>query len=1354
MPKYTEEQIQKAKDIDVRTFLEQTEGYTFKQSGRYLKCENPEHTGQPSSLAIDTRMNRIFYNSVTGNRPLSAVDWCTIVNKMDFQSAMRLVLGENPQGERVAAPNFEPHRPVKNEEEKKEFHIPEKSPTISRLYAYLTKSRGISSHIVNDCINRGIVFQDQRNNAVFAGFDDDGNMKYAARRGTLTIEGVEPFKRDVAGSDKNFAFKMVGNNTDTIYVTEAAIDAMSLAALEDKFNGIGAYKNKTYISTGGAGMDKAIEQFCKTHDVKTINVCFDNDEAGKNGMEKIMDKFRSLGYEVNDMRASLAHDYNDELIASNSNPDFYPEPPVTTKRIQNTAYERNGAEMESNSSQIENGTEPEKQSEQIATVDFRQLLDMYIKECDDETKFEEVSSEKKENMINRYWHEDWSNENVDPSKWRDRNSLTSQYVGTLEEFVIFGLDVLGEDFANAVKAEKENANTSFEDITLPYWSNDSPHTVREGYTKVPINESEKAEQIRNVWNNYIADKINEHEFDSHANAEVSENTNEQANISNEQSNDEIQQETNQSIDETNLSDDELDDLYYNSVDFIDKNIGGNEFAYGYEPDEVTYKSNLSAQKQTEHIQEQVIPQDIQEKVPYEPSFEEMAELWGEPMQNNYYDIETESYDPPIVEYTQSSESERNDYIMQNDDNIPPMMSSNEHYKPTAEEMAEVFGNPVSNNTQPITEAQTQSNNERNDVTMPNSMSPEQKPVEKQDQATPKQNNQQEHSSQNQMSATVVGNTPYKSIPDKVHMRVDHSLTMNLANRLQEENISYSGRMDKNELVFAVSNKDKDRVSDIIKQEQEALRKKEEPEIPVQPIEPKSSQPEKPKVQAAEVTQSSEPTAVKQDTPELTAEILKDKSPCERANSLLSSLREHHEKRKSGLQDKIEKSNLKILTRTDRIDKLNNKTKNLESTIKSLNAFTAVVKPDSVLGKLANNIVADKERKLQIINDVKIPKHKDKIAHQKGKIAKAQIKLAKVERKIDKIDKVQNFLSSITSKDRDIRHKGFITGMENLTEVRAENLVSKMEKTSAKMEKLNAEYNQPDKSHRERYEIKQKYNDLSAKFKNMENKFEQYKGVSEKLKNMNDSQIDSSLEKTIAKLNERIEKMESNEKGLINTIVEHSVEAGTEAINEVTQDKSLDRVNPEITHERVPDERMPVTEAKEQQILNVIAVATGIDISEMNRLPDEIKADIITEFQENSGNISSEKLTERICEIADIKLPENIKQPETIPEQDKKEEKENPLHHIEEIMEENPNYTNDGLLNNLPTEKENTRKNEKELSSDEQLKHDEKVKAKTHSKNKPLFSIEKIKEAFKPTSSKSQEDIQRDKEQNKNKGISI
>lgn len=337
MPVYTDEQKQRARNVDVADFLKKVEGFTFVRSGKYLKCKDPEQTGQPSSLTVDTNLNRIFYNAETGNRPLSALDWCTVVRKMDFQSAMKLVLDEEP-GERTADHSAKTFRTVANQEftqfrksttqpEIKDFQMPEHSQDTQAVRKYLTQQRGIPGYIVDDCIQQGIVYQDVRNNAVFAGFDDQGTMKYAARRGTYIPKSGEPFKRDASGSDKNFAFKMVGKRTDTVYVTEAAIDAISLAAIEDKLHGQGAYREKTYLSTGGAGMDKALEQFCKTHDVRTINVCFDNDEAGRKGMEKLMKKFRAMGYVVNDMRASRAHDYNDELVAFNQNPDFYTEPP-------------------------------------------------------------------------------------------------------------------------------------------------------------------------------------------------------------------------------------------------------------------------------------------------------------------------------------------------------------------------------------------------------------------------------------------------------------------------------------------------------------------------------------------------------------------------------------------------------------------------------------------------------------------------------------------------------------------------------------------------------------------------------------------------------------------------------------------------------------------------------------------------------------------------------------------------------------------------------------------------------------------------------------------------------------------
>ena len=348
MPKFTDEQVERAKNIDVRTFLEKTEGYVFQQHGRYLKCQNPEQTGQPSSLTVDTNLNRIFYNSETGKKPLSALDWCKEIRNLDFQSSMQLILGESPHGERAEKPKFHQHISEPINSVSKELNLPEKSDTSKNVYAYLTKTRGIPANIVNDCLKNGTIYQDERRNAVFVGYDDNKQAKYAARRGTFTPDGKEPFKRDCSGSDKKFAFKLEGKSTDTVYVAEAAIDALSLAALEDKFNGSGAYKEKTYISTGGAGIDNALEQFCKTHDVKTINICFDNDEAGKSGMENIMKKFREKGYEVNDMRATLAHDYNDELVKFNNDPKFYKEPPITVRPPETVVQKQNDVNIKAN----------------------------------------------------------------------------------------------------------------------------------------------------------------------------------------------------------------------------------------------------------------------------------------------------------------------------------------------------------------------------------------------------------------------------------------------------------------------------------------------------------------------------------------------------------------------------------------------------------------------------------------------------------------------------------------------------------------------------------------------------------------------------------------------------------------------------------------------------------------------------------------------------------------------------------------------------------------------------------------------------------------------------------------------
>ena len=71
-----------------------------------------------------------------------------------------------------------------NENAPKTIVIPEKASTNKQVIEYL-KNRGIDEEIINDCINKKIIYQENKtNNAVFLGYDNDNNIKYAGCRST------------------------------------------------------------------------------------------------------------------------------------------------------------------------------------------------------------------------------------------------------------------------------------------------------------------------------------------------------------------------------------------------------------------------------------------------------------------------------------------------------------------------------------------------------------------------------------------------------------------------------------------------------------------------------------------------------------------------------------------------------------------------------------------------------------------------------------------------------------------------------------------------------------------------------------------------------------------------------------------------------------------------------------------------------------------------------------------------------------------------------------------------------------------------------------------------------------------
>lgn len=445
--------------------------------------------------------------------------------------------------------------------------------------------------------------------------------------------------------------------------------------------------------------------------------------------------------------------------------------------------------------------------------------------------------------------------------------------------------------------------------------------------------------------------------------------------------------------------------------------------------------------------------------------------------------------------------------------------------------------------------------------------------------------------------------------------------------------------------------------------------------------------------------------------------LSELSSTEKSNVLLASLKDRQEKKRADLLDKMDSIDSKIIDRKERINKLNDKISDIETSLKTAAAFKRVF-GNTALGGLVDRSIAKKQAKIEEIRNVKIPKHEEKIKAQTEKKTKVTGRLAKVNRKIERLDKVQDFISSLGSKDKEQRHKGFITGLESLSDIRRENLENKLNKNQTKIDMLSARLSSPELSNMDRLHLSREIRTLKNKSADISEKIKGLDKLHSDLDDMKngrytETEIETAVNRTADKISERLDGTASPEdKGITNHIISQTVESGSKAVSEVSAEKSAiqaEKAKPDLDRERVPEEREPEVAANtEQQILTSVAAITGVAISELNRLPVELKADIIAEFRENNGNIPSEQLTERICNIADLKPPEQANQAEqTFSARSEQEQK----------------------------------KSKQERQSPVDF-------------NKPLFSRSAImSEKYAPTSSKSAEDIERDR-QNRNRGNAL
>ena len=252
---YTQAQIDRANAVSLEDFL-RTQGETLIKSGREYRWK--EH----DSLTV--RGNKWFRHSQSkGGYP---IDFVMEFYGKSFPEAVQLLTGESGEGQSEAS-TAPPTA----------FHLPLHNRTADRAIQYLTESRGLNKTLVEAFLLSGDIYEDaKRHNVVFVGRDRSGTPRYAHVRGT-----ADPFRQDIAGSDKSYPFHYEGNGNQ-LFVFEAPIDLLSFICLYPQ-----DWQTRSYLALGGVS-GKALDRFLSERkDTRKVFLCLDSDTAGSEACTRL-----------------------------------------------------------------------------------------------------------------------------------------------------------------------------------------------------------------------------------------------------------------------------------------------------------------------------------------------------------------------------------------------------------------------------------------------------------------------------------------------------------------------------------------------------------------------------------------------------------------------------------------------------------------------------------------------------------------------------------------------------------------------------------------------------------------------------------------------------------------------------------------------------------------------------------------------------------------------------------------------------------------------------------------------------------------------------------------------------------
>lgn len=315
--KTIEKNKQRAFDARNREIAEVIEGMeTLVKDGYSRKFNAQRYKIKDTKISI---VGSFFVDNETAHKG-NSIDFMAYRYGMDFKTAVDFLTNEEDYQdlkEGFSVPEKK-ERKIDNKEinlerlEKEigEFKFPEQDMVKNKhnIMFYLVSKRRLDLKIVQWLVDKRLIRQDNRGNAVFVWKDHKGRAVGADIKGTsgIVMESTgREFLSVMSGSVNGFGFNVKKGKPSKVYFFEAPIDLISYLQLhkgQEKLN------NALFVALGGL-KESVVRTFLQLYpEVKdNITFCLDNDSKAEAFINR---NFEDLVYK---REKSMTKDWNEDL---------------------------------------------------------------------------------------------------------------------------------------------------------------------------------------------------------------------------------------------------------------------------------------------------------------------------------------------------------------------------------------------------------------------------------------------------------------------------------------------------------------------------------------------------------------------------------------------------------------------------------------------------------------------------------------------------------------------------------------------------------------------------------------------------------------------------------------------------------------------------------------------------------------------------------------------------------------------------------------------------------------------------------------------------------------------------------